>query len=259
MKIKCECGHEFEISEKDIHSHRILCGDATKEADILKLMDGKKADMVFTDPPYGNNLGYGRGQLGERHIIGDETIDTLKKSFPLIDKALKNNSHCLIFSQWRTFCQISSIFDNFSLRTVIIWDKKQAGLSGGGFAEQHEWICVFIKGKTTQKEYSGNVWQHSRENQFKGRLPHPTMKPIEIIGKGLSLCSDKGDIIADFFLGSGTTLIAAQQLNRICYGCEISEAYCDVILDRFVKLTGQDPIRIDGVKWSELKSSKVVS
>ena len=234
--------------------HRVLCGDATREADISKLMDGKKADMVFMDPPYGNKLGYGRGQLGERYIIGDENLDMITKAFPLIDIVLRNNSHCLIFSQWRTFCQLSSIFDKYSLRTVIIWDKKQAGLSGGGFAEQHEWICVFIKGKATQKEYSGNVWQESRENQFEGRVIHPTMKPVKIVGKGLSLCSKENDLIADFFLGSGTTLIACIQTNRILYGTELDPHYVDVILDRYAKFTGDDPVReSDNVKWSELK------
>ena len=229
-----------------LNSHRLMCGDATVEEDVKRLMDGKKADMVFTDPPYGNNLGYGRGQLGERYILNDDNTKILEKIFIPIDANLKNNSHCLIWIQWRTFSKLEKEINKYKLRTVIVWDKEQAGLSGSGFAEQYEMICVFIKGGITQNRYSGNVWRYPREHSERKDSEHPHKKPIEVIGRGLDLCSQKGNIILDLFLGSGSTLIACEQLNRICYGMEIDPIYCDVIIKRWEQYTQKKAVKLNG-------------
>lgn len=226
--------------------HRLMCGDSTDAASVALLMDGEKADMVFTDPPFGNNVGYGRGQLGVRKILNDENTDVLEGMFDPIDGVLKNNSHCLVWIQWRTYPKLVSVFEKYHLRTVIIWDKKQAGLSGGGFAEQYEMLCVFIKGKATQKEYCGNVWQCSRVHDNRERSEHPHKKPIEILAKALHLCSNKDDLILDIFGGSGSTLIACEQLNRKCYMMELDPHYCDVIIARWEKLTGKEAVKVHG-------------
>lgn len=219
--------------------HRLMCGDSTDRATVEKLMDGKKADMVFTDPPFGNDLGYGRGQLGERFIKNDEDTKVLENIFSPIDYALKNNTHCLVWIQWRTFSVLEKTFEKYRLRTVVIWDKKQAGLSGGGFAEQYEMCCVFIKGKATQAEYSGNVWQCAREHDKRSESEHPHKKPIEILARGLRLCSKSGNLVLDLFGGSGSTLIACEQLGRTCYMMELDPKYCDVIIKRWENLTGK--------------------
>ena len=122
-----------------------MCGDSTDAECVKALMGGQMADMVFTDPPFGNDLGYGRGQLGERRIKNDENTIVLENCFNPINQFLKNNTHCLVWIQWRTFSILEKAFKKFKLRTVVIWDKKQAGLSGGGFAEQYEMLCVFLK------------------------------------------------------------------------------------------------------------------
>ena len=218
--------------------HRVMCGDSTSKEDVEKLMDGKKADMVFTDPPYGNNLGYGRGQLGERRIINDENTKTILECIPVLIDKLKDNSHFLIFVQWRTYSEVETIIKNekLKIRSVIVWDKNNAGLSGGGLAEQHEWIIVSIKGKALQRYYSGNLWTINREQTEREKSLHPHKKPIKLLTKGLDLCVESGTIILDLFLGSGSTLIACEQTNRICYGMEIDPIYIDVILNRYHKL-----------------------
>lgn len=203
------------------------------------LWGGGKADMIFTDPPFGNNLGYGRGQLGERRIANDEDTSILYNFFHPMDSALKNDTHCLVWIQWRTFSELEKAFEKYKLRTVVIWDKMQAGLSGGGFAEQYEMLCVFIKGKATQNKYSGNVWQVPRVHANREDMPHPHQKPIEVLSRGLELCSKEGDLVLDLFGGSGSTMMACEQLNRRCYMMELDPHYCDVIIARWEKLTGK--------------------
>ena len=106
--------------------HRVLCGDSTKAEDVGRLMAGARAGIVLTDPPFGNNLGYGRGQLGERRILNDENTLTMCKVFEPLNAVLNENSHCLVWVQWRTFPELKEAFSKYKLRTVIIWDKKQA-------------------------------------------------------------------------------------------------------------------------------------
>ena len=220
-------------------NHRLMCGDSTSAADVQTLMRGNQADLVFTDPPFGNGLGYGRGQLGERYIKNDENTKVIENIFPNVDTVLKNNAHCLVWIQWRTFSVLEKAFQKYKLRTVVIWDKKQPGLSGGGFAEQYEMLCVFIKGRATQNEYSGNVWQCAREHDKRSESEHPHKKPIEILSRGLKLCSDEGDLVLDLFGGSGSTLIACEQLNRKCYMMEYDPQYVDVIINRWETFTGK--------------------
>jgi DNA modification methylase len=222
--------------------HRLMCGDSTDKATVLKLMDNSKADLVLTDPPFGNDLGYGRGQLGERYILNDRTTDVLERMFEPINASLKNNAHCLVWIQWRTFSVLEKAMSKYKLRTVVVWDKKQAGLSGGGFAEQYEMLCVFIKGKATQNAYSGNVWSISREHGKRSEIEHPHKKPIEVLNKALDLTSKPKNLILDLFGGSGSTLIACEQTDRTCYMMELDPKYCDVIIQRWENLTGQKAV-----------------
>jgi site-specific DNA-methyltransferase (adenine-specific) len=222
--------------------HKLLCGDATDTGTVQKLMAGTKADLVLTDPPFGNGVtgsdSYGRGQLGARQILGDSNTQVLNSFFEPVDSVLKTNSHCLVWIQWRTFAELEKAFANYKLRTVVVWDKKQAGLSGGGFAEQYEMLCVFIKGKATQNAYSGNVWSMSREHSNRSEMEHPHKKPIEVLVKALELTSQRKDNVLDLFGGSGSTLIACEQTNRTCFMMELDPKYVDVIIARWEKLTG---------------------
>ena len=236
----CKKGEIWLLGE-----HRLMCGDSTSADDVAKLMNGEKADGVLTDPPFGNDLGYGRGQLGERYIANDSDTKVLSSFFAPLDSVLKNNTHCLVWIQWRTFSTLEKAFEKYKLRTVVIWDKMQPGLSGGGFAEQYEMMCVFIKGHATQNEYCGNVWQISREHDKRSESEHPHKKPIALLGKALNLCSHEGDIILDLFGGSGSTMIACEQLGRKCRMMELDPHYCTVIIARWEKLTGQKAVKLN--------------
>ena len=231
----CKKGEVWQLGE-----HRLMCGDSTSAEDVAKLMNGEQADGVLTDPPFGNDLGYGRGQLGERYIANDSDTKVLSSFFAPLDSVLKNNTHCLVWIQWRTFSTLEKAFEKYKLRTVVIWDKMQPGLSGGGFAEQYEMMCVFIKGHATQNEYCGNVWQISREHDKRSESEHPHKKPIALLGKALNLCSHEGDIILDLFGGSGSTMMACEQLGRKCRMMELDPHYCDVILKRYINFKGSD-------------------
>jgi len=221
--------------------HKLICGDSTDTATVQKLMAGTKADLVLTDPPFGNGVTgadrYGRSSLGTRTILGDSNTDVINNIFDPIDKVLSDDSHCLVWIQWRTFGELEKAFANYKLRTVVIWDKKSHGL-GSGIVEQYEMLCVFIKGKATQNAFVGNVWSISRENSKRTDMEHPHKKPIEVLVKALELTSQRKDTVLDLFGGSGSTLIACEQTDRTCFMMELDPKYVDVIIARWEKLTG---------------------
>jgi DNA modification methylase len=217
--------------------HRVLCGDSTK---LLAQVPDASVDQVLTDPPYGADLLIGREQLGHRTVANDEGLGWLPTIVDHCWRILKPQSICVLFGQWRTFCDFSRQFQEkgFRLRTVGVWDKKNAGL-GDGLAEAYEQIHVYYKGEPKASRFTGNVFEYSR---LSGRPEHPTEKPLELIRELMTL--HDGEQILDPFLGSGTTLIAAQQLDRVCYGIEIEPRYVDVAVKRWENLTGKKAERI---------------
>jgi len=213
-----------------------MCGDSTDKVDVDILMDGNKADMVFTDPPYGNAESgkYGRGQLGIRTIAGDSDFSVFRK---VID--LKLSESYIFFIQWRTIKDaiIAIEENNMKLRTVAVWDKKNAGLNGaGGLAEQ--WEAIVFSGIQKFKKFGGNVFRISREQKKREDSPHPHQKPIELLSEIFAFV--EGHTILDPFGGSGSTLIACEQLNRKCYMMELDQKYCSVIIERWEALTGKE-------------------
>jgi DNA modification methylase len=220
--------------------HRVMCGDSTKREDVDTLMDGNKADMVFTDPPYGNGISgkYGRGQPGVRTIEGDT-------DFSVTEKALANLSELpqLFFLQWRTFSEAYAYLASVgkSIKTIAVWDKKNAGLNGaGGMAEQ--WEAIIISGDCKYKRFGGNVFSISREQKNRVDSPHPHQKPIKLLAELFDYF--EATTLLDPFLGSGSTLIACEQTDRTCYGMELDPKYTDVIRKRYAKF-------IDPNGWEE--------
>jgi site-specific DNA-methyltransferase (adenine-specific) len=229
--------------------HKLICGNATDIATVAKLMAGTKADLVLTDPPFGNGVTgadrYGRSEIGHREILGDSNTDVIKSIFEPIDNVLADDSHCLVWIQWRTFSILENTFTRYKLRSVIVWDKKMPGL-GHGITEQYEMLCVFIKGKATQNTFTGNVWSITRENTKRTDMEHPHKKPIEVLVKALELTSQRKDNVLDLFGGSGSTLIACEQTDRVCFMMELDPKYVDVIIARWEKLTGEQAQLIEG-------------
>lgn len=240
-----------------VGKHFLMCGDSAS-SDVTSLMGGVKADLCLSDPPFGNNMAYGRNELGEQRIKGDGDTELLYKFFAPLDAVMKDNTHSLIWIQWRTFSELEKAFAKYKLRTVVIWDKMQPGL-GAGFTEQYEMLCVFIKGDAKQNKFSGNVWQVPRVSCKRTERMHPHRKPVVVLAKALDMCSKPGDVVLDLFGGSGSTLVACEEADRQCYMMELDEHYCSVILDRYINLVGSsEEVFLLGEDGSERPFSEVV-
>lgn len=228
--------------------HRLMCGDSTDAGDVERLMDGVKADMVFTDPPYGMNLdcdysdmdskfkGSGGGNKYES-IIGDNDDFTPE----LISTIFDNFQYCNEVFLWGAD-YYAELIKNKNEGSWIVWDKRLDESADKMYGSCFE-LCW---SKSRHKRIMARIkWAgiFGLEQEFDKKRQHPTQKPISLATFILNLYSDMNNIIVDLYLGSGSTLIAAEQTNRICYGCEISELYCDVIVKRWEEFTGQKAIR----------------
>lgn len=252
--------------------HRVLCGDSTNSESVARLMDGKKADMVFTDPPYNVNYS-GRGVETSNTIENDNMSEGAFDEF--LSAAFDSYKTAVKISAPFYVCYSSSsqiIFEGAMAKTdlrvknQIIWNKTVASMGWGDYRWKHEPIFYATYGKKATQFYGdrseytvwdeswslekiknnlkriavkldkggSTVWKIGRDSNYK----HPTQKPIELITIALANSSKQDDIILDLFLGSGSTLIAAEKTGRICYGMEIDPKYVDVILKRWEDYTG---------------------
>ena len=225
----------------EIGPHRLLCGDSTKEEDVSRLMNGQKADMVFTDPPY--NINYGNikhKKFKQREIENDNMSSTDFKDFcQKFTKNIKSNCDGVVYC-WAgpgkdgriMFTVLDEMLHN---STMIIWNKDRFTLGRGKYQNKNE-VCWFGWNKSgetfTDDRTLTNVWDIERPS--KSDL-HPTMKPLKLIENGLKH-NPKAKSVLDVFLGSGSTMVAAHQLDRICYGLELDPKYCQVIVDRMLAL-----------------------
>jgi len=217
--------------------HRIMCGDSTKIEDVEKLMDGKKADMVFTDPPYGVNFQSNRRTKSKKFDVLDNDDKIL---IDWIEPAITFSTGWILFcTTWKVLKQWLDVGENIGkLTNMIIWDK-----GGGGIGDlehslftDYEIILAYNRGNKIIGKRIGSVWDIGKDdvNSYK----HPTQKPVKLVGQAIqSFCN--GDVL-DLFLGSGSTLIACEQTNRICYGMEIDPKYIDVIRKRYAKFIGKE-------------------
>ena len=217
--------------------HRLMCGDSTDKATVELLMDGKKADMVFTDPPY--NIGY-QGVSDKRTIKNDKMTDEDFVDF--LENALMPCDTMYVCCSWQYSHLFRQALENIGqkIKAMIVWDKVNPAQHLDKYFKQHEiiWYCGAFGGEKTLR---GDVWQCKRQKN----TVHPTMKPIELIGMALQ-DQPKKKIVYDGFGGSGSTLIACEQLDRTCYMMELDPKYCDVIIKRYENLTGENAVLING-------------
>jgi DNA modification methylase len=222
--------------------HRLICGDCTDPATVARLMQGERADAVVTDPPYaiyGSSTGIG----GD--VVDDNMVQPFMRSlFQVVTKNTSLGAHIYVFCDWRSYASWWNVSKPFPLivRNCIVWDKGDGGL-GSMYTMRHEFVVFFehIQKHVTMTKANATRnarMVHGRSNvqrfnvvQGKERL-HNAVKPLQLIEGLIGASSDSEHIILDPFLGSGTTIIAAHRTGRRCYGCEISEAYCEVILQR---------------------------
>ena len=239
LKVDVVLGDLIEIGE-----HRLLCGDSTDSDQVAKLMNGEKADMVFTDPPYG---------VDYKGINNDDRVgleDLIRAAFGnmMTNTNVGGSFYCFhsdkcsdIFSKvYREFCHFSS---------MIIWCKDSIVLSQTDYQSKHEPCMYGWFNNGTHKWYSDRKQESVWFAKSKREQGHTTPKPIDIVSKGLNNSSKKGMIVLDLFLGSGSTMVAAHQLKRKCYGMELDPKYCQVIIDRMQKLDDSLVIKINGKEY----------
>jgi len=226
--------------------HRIMCGDSTSSDDVEKLMNGEKADMVFTDPPYG--VDYIGGSKKRDGLRGDEKETTIYEDVIPIISDISNGPCYVWYADKNPNGLYSAVKKYGEIHSVIIWNKNNSTFNMNiHYKAKHE-PCLYWKPKNKTLKWIGNnkeetVWNVDRESSNK---LHPTQKPIQLALRAIG--NHKANIVADLFLGSGSTLIAAEKLKRKCYGMELDEKYCDVIIERWEQFTGLKATIINGTK-----------
>tara|TARA_R100001082_G_scaffold22052_1_gene10611 strand:+ start:2099 stop:3343 length:1245 start_codon:yes stop_codon:yes gene_type:complete len=248
-------------------NHKILCGDSTSEKVLSILMQGKKADLVFTDPPY--NADYksrGADELLKKGIKNDNMSDDefqnfIEKVFCAIKQNIYKGSSMYVCCNWKDsyprFYFIAKEND-VNVSNCIVWNKESAGMGWQDYRYQFEFILYGFENSKTHNFYGDrtntDLWSLKREARQK--YVHPTQKPVELIEKAIKNSSLPEHTVLDLFLGSGSTLIASQKNNRKCFGIELDPKYCDVIIERWQNYTQEKAIlESNGKTFEELKNS----
>jgi site-specific DNA-methyltransferase (adenine-specific) len=241
----CQRGEIWQLGE-----HRLMCGDSTSEEDVNALMVGGLADMVFTDPPYGIDYSGGRTQVVNKKEYGKLKNDDLQgeELGNLICNVFKfNKSGADVYICVSPIMQKPFLdqLENMGKKTdaVIVWDKTQPGLGYMAYRRQCKFI-LFVKGSEFHKGDKTDIdlWRIGRDDAK--TYVHGTQKPVGVSGRAIKNSSKADDIVLDLFGGSGSTLIACEQLNRKCRMMELDPHYCDVIIARWEKLTGKKAVKL---------------
>ena len=247
-------GDLYEIGE-----HRLLCGDSTDSDAVAKLMDGQKADMVFTDPPYGmfldtdyskikgteNSIGFKGNKTGNKYdkIIGDnedftpELINTIFASFPKTKE---------IFI-WGADYFVDLLPNYGKDGSWLVWNKRSSEAQQRGIGNCFELCWSLNKHKRFVLDFEWFGFLSKDDPNEARNRQHPSMKPSKLISRMINEFCKDATIIVDIFLGSGTTMVASHQLKRKCYGMELDPKYCDVIVKRMIKLDNTLNVKRNGV------------
>ena len=250
IETRCNIGDLWQLG-----NHKLICGDSTDVNVIERLMGGQKADLYLTDPPY--NVDYTDGRENERKIMNDH-FDTDEQCgeqlwLPAFSNALLHSKDCCsvycFMPQGGTHMMMMMMMmmkAGWQVKHELIWKKQSIVLNRADYNYQHE---PFLYGWNKTHKFYGkgkykntSVWEFDRPTKSK---EHPTMKPIELLGEILLNATEEGSNVLDTFGGSGSTLIACEQLNRKCFMCELDEHYCDVIIDRWETFTGEKAVLIN--------------
>lgn len=236
IKTDIVIGDLFEIGE-----HRLLCGDSTDSDQVAKLMNGYKADMVFTDPPYGISV------VGKNGSIGKGVKAKEGKYMPIInDDKDYDPSHLFLFDCILFIWGANYFSNKLPKGQWFIWDK---GRPEGTTFSDAELAWTNLKGIAIKTFRC--VWNGMTREGESGKRVHPTQKPIKLCSDILIDISKENYKIIDLFLGSGSTMVASHQLKRKCYGMELDPKYCQVIIDRMIKLDPSLEIKRNGLPYKQ--------
>jgi DNA modification methylase len=273
-------GQTQAISRSDdlwlLGDHRLYCGDACDQSSFRALMNGEQASMLFTDPPYNRRISemMGRGHIKHREFVSGsgEMSDAqfgafTRKWMESAAKFCENRALAFICMDWRHLTQVQIAGDEIfnKLINIIVWVKTNAG-QGSLYRSQHELVLLFRKGNDPHRNNielgrhgrnRSNVWSYPGANTFRsGRLAdlaaHPTVKPVALVADAMRDCSPRKGIVLDPFLGSGTTILAAEKVGRRAYSIEIDALYVDVAIRRWQEFTRRDAVLATGETFDEV-------
>jgi DNA modification methylase len=276
-------GDLFEIGE-----HRLLCGDSTDSDQAARLMNGEKAELLFTSPPYSDMREYN----GEKDLSINNLIEFIPTFLPFTEYQVVNlgiqRKDNEIVQYWDAYIQKAKEC-GYKFLSWNVWNRENAGFSIANitsmFATQHEWIFVFGKeikklNLTVENKEAGNtrneIANRQRDGSVKNKkapvirdsrqlgtvntinpqlardenIKHPAMFPVELPSEYIKAMTEELQIVTEPFLGSGTTMVASHQLNRKCYGMELDPKYCQVIIDRMIKLDPSLTIKRNGEPYN---------
>ncbi len=262
--------------------HRLLCGDARSAESYARLMDRKRAQMVFTDPPYnvpidGHTGGLGqihhedfamaRGEMSEPEFIA--FLDSVLGH--LVQHSIEGSIHFVCMDWGHTYELLTAGRNRYQeLKNLCVWNKTNGGM-GTFYRSKHELVLVFKKGTAAHinnfelgqhGRHRTNVWDYAGVNTLKpdrrAELKmHPTVKPVALVADAIKDCSKRNGIILDPFAGSGTTAIAAEQTGRLCYALELDPRYVDTAVHRWEKLVGDSAIHAEtGKTFAETAAAR---
>ena len=250
---------EVMVQTGDIYilgNHRLMCGDSTKREDVALLMDGKQADMVFTDPPWNVNYGAGTENVPHktRSILNDSmTTEDFKKFMLSVFQNMNQFSKegCMTYvvmsaQEWGNL-MLTLNEAGYHWSSTIIWKKNNFVISRKDYHTQYEPIYYGWKDGAprlhpVEDRKQSDVWDIERPRVS---AEHPTMKPIELVARAITNSSNPSDIVLDLFGGSGTTIIASEQTDRQCMMMELDPKYCQVIINRWEEFTGEKAEKIE--------------
>ena len=227
--------------------HRVICGDSTKAETYKQLLDDRKANLVVTDPPYNVDVEETAGKILNDNMSDGDFYQFLLSMFTQVENHMEDDASIYVFHADTEGLNFRKAFKDagFYLSGCCIWKKNSLVLGRSPYQWQHEPCLYGWKKKGKHQWFSDRkqttIWEYDRPKSSKD---HPTMKPIQLLAYPIQNSSMRGTIVLDPFLGSGSTLIAADQTGRVCYGIELDEKFVDVIVKRYVEVTGDTEVTV---------------
>lgn len=227
--------------------HRVICGDSTKAETYKQLLDDSKANLVVTDPPYNVDVEETAGKILNDNMSDGDFYQFLLSMFTQVENHMETDASIYVFHADTEGLNFRKAFKDagFYLSGCCIWKKNSLVLGRSPYQWQHEPCLYGWKKKGKHQWFSDRkqttIWEYDRPKSSKD---HPTMKPIQLMAYPIQNSSMRGTIVLDPFLGSGSTLIAADQTGRVCYGIELDEKFVDVIVKRYIEVTGDTEVTV---------------